>query len=106
MASARKFGKEIPKNALIYVPADKKDLVQNEFSPPPRNLPPPRAEEGDLSSYESAAKSEKPHSYKVISGDNWFSIARDFGVTVQELLDANKLKITKDLRVGQELSIP
>ena len=39
-------------------------------------------------------------------GDKLVSIAEEFGVTVQELIDANALTNPDVLRVGQELIIP
>ena len=43
--------------------------------------------------------------YVVASGDSLYSIARKFGVTVQEIVDANNLGSTS-LSIGQELIIP
>ena len=44
--------------------------------------------------------------YVVQPGDTLVSIAEEFGVTVQELIDANALTNPDVLRVGQELIIP
>ncbi len=105
-AAARKFGNLIPKNALINILKEKKDLVQNEFSPPPTKWPSPKTEDGDLERVESPAKAEGPHVYTVVRGDTIYSVARDFGVSVQELLTANKLEATEELKTGQEIKIP
>ena len=44
--------------------------------------------------------------YVVQPGDTLVTIAEEFGVTVQELIDANRLDNPDVLRVGQELIIP
>jgi LysM repeat protein len=44
--------------------------------------------------------------YVVEPGDTLVAIAEEFGVTVQELIDANRLDNPDVLRVGQELIIP
>jgi LysM repeat protein len=44
--------------------------------------------------------------YVVQPGDTLVAIAEEFGVTVQELIDANGLTNPDVLRVGQELIIP
>jgi membrane-bound lytic murein transglycosylase D len=116
-ASARKFGMLIPKGAFIYVLADKKDLVSNEFSPPPSptHLPPPKMEEDDLqaaasgelaSAQPAAGTSEENHIYVVARGDTISSISRDFGISIKELLDANKMQETDELPPGTKLKIP
>lgn len=108
-ASARKFGVLIPKGAMIYVLTDKKDLVSNEFSPPPVHLPAPKAEEGDLQAAADApapVQEEGAHIYVVVQGDTINSISRDFGISVKELLDANKMEITDELPAGKKIKIP
>ncbi len=44
--------------------------------------------------------------YTVQSGDTLFSIARQFGVTVQAIVEANNLANPNSLSVGQQLVIP
>ncbi len=44
--------------------------------------------------------------YTVKEGDNLYSLARTFGVTVQELMKANNLQDGAYLRVGQTLVVP
>ncbi len=106
-AMARKFGNPIPKNGVIYIPKNKKDLVENEFSPPPAHLPPPKSEDGDLEHpAETIAKVEGPHVYTVNRGDTLYSIARDFGVSLKELMEANKMDSPGELKAGQELKVP
>ena len=43
--------------------------------------------------------------YTVVSGDSLYSISRKFGITVQELIDANNLS-SNTLQIGQVLIIP
>ena len=44
--------------------------------------------------------------YVVVSGDTLSGIAQDFGVSLQDLLDANNLDINDIIYVGQQLIIP
>jgi LysM repeat protein len=44
--------------------------------------------------------------YTVQSGDTLFAIAQRFGVTVQEIVNANNMSNPNNLSVGQELIIP
>ena len=47
----------------------------------------------------------KPTSHKVVKGENLGKIARRYGVTIQQLKDANGLK-NDNIRAGQKLTIP
>jgi len=44
--------------------------------------------------------------YVVQAGDTLWSVARTFGVTVDEIAKANNLQDTTSLRAGQQLLIP
>lgn len=48
---------------------------------------------------------KKDNTYQVVKGDNLYKIAKQYGITVQELKDANKLS-TNLLNIGQVLIIP
>ena len=53
----------------------------------------------------SAEASPTPFIYVVKSGDNLYTIAQNFGVTVDDIMEANNLTSNR-LRVGQTLIIP
>lgn len=44
--------------------------------------------------------------YVVVSGDTLSGIAQDYGISLQDLLDANNLTVNDIIHVGQELVIP
>ena len=44
--------------------------------------------------------------YVVVSGDTLSGIAQDYGISLQDLLDANNLTVEDIIHVGQELVIP
>lgn len=46
------------------------------------------------------------HTYKVQSGDAWWKVARDHGVSTRALLDRNGADIGTPLVVGQNIMIP
>ena len=54
----------------------------------------------------TALASTAPLVYTVRSGDTVVSIARAFGSTVQEMIDANRLPASGLIRPGQTLSVP
>jgi membrane-bound lytic murein transglycosylase D len=97
-ALARKFGRPVPVKAVISVPADKKDLVLAKLE--------------ELKKSPAMARLEKSMSnaelktYKVMGGDTLTSIARDYGVSLRELIVTNHMDPTETLRIGQEIMIP
>jgi LysM repeat protein len=54
----------------------------------------------------TSTKASAERSYEVKKGDTATSIARRFGVSVEELLAANKVKDAKKLQLGQTLKVP
>ena len=50
--------------------------------------------------------STEPTSYTVQAGDNPFVIAKKHGITMEELIQYNKIKDPKRLQIGTELKIP
>lgn len=50
--------------------------------------------------------STEPTSYVVQAGDNPFVIAKKHGITMEELIQYNKIKDPKRLQIGTELKIP
>ncbi|WBU58221.1 M23 family metallopeptidase [Paracoccus sediminicola] len=44
--------------------------------------------------------------HRVVSGETGWSVARKYGISIQQLADANSLDENMTLRVGQELKIP
>lgn len=42
----------------------------------------------------------------VVAGDTLFTIAQQYGVTMQDIIDANSLTNPDALSIGQELTIP
>lgn len=59
------------------------------------------------SAKESKAKSKKKAqtTHKVKSGENLYKISKKYGITVQELKNANGIK-SDDIKIGQSLTIP
>ena len=47
-----------------------------------------------------------PQTYTVKRGDNWFSIAKRFGITQESLADYNGRSVTDILQIDQKLRIP
>lgn len=72
---------------------------------PPRSEPPPSMALGEL---------REPHAepelvifrHKVAPGETMYRIARTYGLSVEELSEANGIKDPRELAVGQELIIP
>ncbi len=75
--------------------------------PEPTNTPEPTAAPTNTPEPPTAAPAG-PRTYVVQSGDTLRSIAEQFGVSVQAIIDANRLtpEEADSLRVGQELVIP
>ena len=54
----------------------------------------------------AADKPSKPKVHKVASGDNLVTLARRYGVTVNDIVAANSLADRHKLKIGQRLTIP
>jgi murein DD-endopeptidase MepM/ murein hydrolase activator NlpD len=54
----------------------------------------------------AAPASAVPRAHVVQSGDNLWSLSRQYGVTVEQLASTNRLALTSILKLGQELVIP
>lgn len=52
------------------------------------------------------AKPVEPTKYVVKAGDNPWKIAKNHGISVEELLKANQIKDSKKLAIGDELLLP
>jgi murein DD-endopeptidase MepM/ murein hydrolase activator NlpD len=55
---------------------------------------------------QGASSSEQTLTYKVVKGDTLFSIAKTYGVSVEALRSANKLKSSSVIKPGNLLSLP
>lgn len=72
-------------------------------------LPPTYSMASNAGPVEEAAQAElvKPRTqYQVDRGDTLFKIARDFGVTVDDLINTNNIQNPNQLTIGQSLTIP
>jgi 3D (Asp-Asp-Asp) domain-containing protein len=72
-------------------------------------LPPTYSMASSAGSVEAAAQTEPVQSktqYQVDRGDTLFKIARDFGVTVDDLINTNNIQNPNQLTIGQSLTIP
>ncbi len=101
---ARTHGRAIPKGVVISVPKSKLETVSKELESPDK-----------LKKAQAAAQSEgrmpsmaepQPVPYRVHKGDNLRKIAEEFGVTAEDILQANKLSPAVHLKRGQILQIP
>ncbi len=79
-----------PAEPVKPVPSPNKSTTQNKTA--------------TLSSATKSSTAKKPH-YKVVSGDNLWTIAKKFNTTVEKIKQANSLKSDK-LSIGQTLIIP
>jgi membrane-bound lytic murein transglycosylase D len=104
-ANARKFGRPIPAKAFISVPLAKKEIVLAALDEKMKS-PKTKDRETAMASSASEKAGQELRSYEVISGDSLYSIAREYGVTVKELLNLNDLEAPDKLKVGQKLKIP
>ncbi|KRF27664.1 3D domain-containing protein [Paenibacillus sp. Soil787] len=72
-------------------------------------LPPTYSVASNAGTVEEAVQAElvKPRTeYQVDRGDTLFKIARDFGVTVDDLINTNNIPNPNQLTIGQSLTIP
>lgn len=95
-ANARKFGKVLPIGSIISIPTAKEKEVLAELE----------NRKKDISKLVKDDAIEAARSYIVAKGDTISSIAREFGVSMKELLATNDLDSPHKLRVGQTLKIP
>jgi len=86
--SIAKTSAEVPKSVVVSTPVKKSTPKKIE-----------KKKETAVNS------SSKKVTYKVVSGDSLSMIAKKYGVTTQQLLDANKMK-NKSVRIGQVLKMP
>lgn len=131
-SSARKFGSLIPKKVPIYILTAKKEIIMNDLFPTVDKSKVSKTENKSNDNYLNNStdfklnnvnenkvtgtvddKEETPdpssdhiHTYNVVKGDSLYSIARDFGVSFKELLEANKLENPEEIKVGQKIKIP
>jgi LysM repeat protein len=66
----------------------------------------PPASGGAKPKSETASNKKKPTVHKVASGDNLVTLARRYGVTVNDIVAANDLADRHKLKIGQTLKIP
>lgn len=64
------------------------------------------ADQKASTTYQPQIQSEKATYYVVKKGDTLWRISKNYGAPVNAILKANHMKSTKDLKVGQKLSIP
>lgn len=105
-SSVRKFGRPIPVKAFISVPIEKKEEALNFIQQ--KNEGKGREKKEKVASEISTVGKESLslNSYTVGSGDSLYSIAKEYGVSLKELLKANNLEAPDKLRIGQKIIIP
>lgn len=60
----------------------------------------------DKSPVKTTAQKDSGKTYTVVKGDNPVNIAKKFHVSYDELLELNKIKDPRKLKIGQKLHIP
>lgn len=105
--------KHIPIETVIHLPAThfvrerirsmpqsllRASQIADYVPPSPRPKPPPTKK--------ATADSAKPQVYVVRKGDSALSVARKFGLTLDELRRANQMDRKAEMRIGQKLIIP
>ncbi len=101
-SSARKFGRSLPRGAVISVPKSKLEFVIGELEEM-KKKPAQNNRKRTASSIESAPNQP---SYVVQRGDSLWTIGREFGVSHTEIMKINNLKSTDQIFPGQVLQVP
>ena len=87
-----------PRKPVVYLPVVSKDSpLGDPTAVPPTATPGPAA---------TATPASAQKFYVVQSGDTLWQIAQDHGVSVDDIVTANKLEDRNFIEVGQELIIP
>lgn len=96
---AREYGLRV--NAIVDA---NPDLSPNRLQPGQRiRIPTGNAEESDAP---DPTTTRDPEEHRVESGESFWTIARKYGVSVNELMDANPQVTPQGLQPGQVLSVP
>lgn len=96
---AREYGLRV--NAIVDA---NPDLSPNRLQPGQRiRIPTGSAEESDAP---DPATTRDPEEHRVESGESFWTIARKYGVSVNELMEANPRVTPRSLQPGQVLSVP
>ena len=67
---------------------------------------PPKAEVKKVAPTVARSAAAAPGTYKVVKGDNPYTIAKNVGVSSQELLKLNGIEDPTKLQIGQVLKVP
>lgn len=96
---AREYGLRV--NAIVDA---NPDLSPNRLQPGQRiRIPTESAEDSDVA---DPATTRDPEEHRVERGESFWTIARKYGVSVNELMDANPRVSPQGLRPGQVLTVP
>jgi len=90
----------------VIMEETEEELIEEGVLPPPELISPePAAAEGEEVEAPPASETGESLIYTVEKGDTLWSISRHFGVSMQQLQDANGLADPDRISVGQELRI-
>ena len=95
-----------PKELATLRPGQIINVPTRKTAEHPTTVEPPAPNPVIKKPAETAAKTATPTSYEVQKNDTATSIAKRFGVTVDDLLKLNKVTDPKKLQLGQALKIP